>query len=175
MVMHKTMIAIDAAGVGYGLLLFADSTLFAQAGGGEMGTPTSIIGAFIAISLSMSALVGLIVKKLLDNAAEDRNKFTATLQEIEDNNNKRSAAEDARIQALIRATDERGDKLRMLFSDELERQRQYDDKRREALEGLVIRLSQNFRVAVHDVKDTAQAVVSKADLDRMKREREAGQ
>jgi hypothetical protein len=124
----------------------AAGAVFAQA----TDAPTTIVGAFIFISVSMSALVGFIVKKLLDDAASDRAKFTATLHEIEERNDRRSDAEDRRVQSLITAADDRIEKLRVLFQEEQRETRM-----------LFVEMANNMRTAVHDVKDTAQAAISK--------------
>lgn len=147
------------------------------------GTPTTIVGAFIIISLAMSSLVGLVVKKLLDDAREDRAKFSATLSEIEKGNQTRSEAEDARIAALIKATDERWQKQRELYETQQERQRtlyesqqdkqqQFFDRKLTDLLQMNLALMKEFRTAVHDVKDTASAATNTANRLLLQQERE---
>ncbi len=149
------------------LLMFLGMGLFAQ----ETGTPTTIIGAFIVIAIAATTLNGFVVKKLLDDAKDDRAKFAATLKEIEDGQQSRNDAEDNRIAKLIDAQNIRTDRYHELHQVEQQKQRDHDAKMTASLHAVVLEIakqnaevSRNMRVAVHDAKDTANAVSAKADL-----------
>jgi PAS domain S-box-containing protein len=64
--------------------------LFAQ----DIGaTPTTIVGAFIFVCLSMVGLVGWIVKRLIDDAAKTQEVFAKALQTVIDHCDKEVKAE----------------------------------------------------------------------------------
>lgn len=129
----------------------------------QESAPTTIVGAFIFIAVSMTTLAGFVVKKLLDDAKDDREKFTKTLTDIEASQKLRSAAEDQRITRLIEAQDSRIDRFMELQQVELQRQRDHDAKQMTNLQAVFIEMSKNMRMAVHDVKDSANAAMLKAD------------
>ena len=140
-------------------------------------TPTTIIGAFIVIALSMSALVGLVVKRLLEDAKDDRKTFAAALVAMDTKQDERARSEDARIETLIKAGDLRHEKLDLrferllsLFQQEQRDQRVHDSNQTAELRSVMLQAFQAMRTAVHDVKDTAnKAVVASAVADEMSR------
>lgn len=150
----------------HGVGITGGAFIFAQA----PDTPTTIVGAFIFIAVSMSAVVGFVVKKLLEDAKverkesndqskADRDQFFNAMASMEAREEKRMKAEDIRIDKLTKAFSE-------LFERQAEQNRQDKAIDRADHNQQIARYQQMLtdsmtsdRRAVHDVKDVANQVI----------------
>lgn len=89
---------INAAGFGAQLLIA--TTAIEDL---DKGTPKTVLAAFICLALTSHALIGFVVKRLLEDLKEARFAFAKTLKEIQDDYEKRRAQSAERSDKMLHA------------------------------------------------------------------------